>query len=133
MIYFKKVKIKDKVFGLVYGAGKVVNVWEDSFYTFEVEYKNGMVVPYTPEGIPAWSNGNGLQTVFYKSDIDLFDYDFSPSDKIISIKKIIKLRDKRKLEVRCPSGIWQNLYDCPMDVSEQYLEDGNLHLFRKSL
>ena len=132
-VYFNDVKEGDKVFGLVFGKGIVSSVWDNSFYTFEVEYDNGSVVPYTDEGIPGWNNGlNGRQTVFYKQDVDLMEYDFTPAvDETLSIKKIIKLRTKNKLDIKCPSGIWKPINSCPSYVSERYLEDGKLHLFRK--
>jgi hypothetical protein len=134
MSYFKKVKVGDEVFGLVYGKGIVKSVWEDSHYTFEVEYDiNCSVVPYTPEGFPGWNTGKlDFQTVFYASEIDLMDYDFSPSDEILSAKKIIKLRDKKKLEIKCPSGLWQPMDKCPNDIANEYLENGLLYLFRKA-
>jgi len=133
MAYFKNVKVGDKVFGFVFGLGVVSKVWEHSFYSFEVEYEsNGIHIPYSIEGIPGWSNGLGIQTAFYKQDIDLMDYDFAPSDEILSIKKIIRLRDKGKLEVRCPSGLWNTYDKCPINISEGYLESAKLHLFRKS-
>ena len=100
MPYFEKVKVKDKVFGLIFGPGKVTSVWENSHYTFEVEYKNGQVVPYTSDGVPSWSGKLDFQTVFYKKDIDIMDLDMIPIDKILSPKRIIKLRDKKKLEMR---------------------------------
>ena len=133
MVYFKKVSEGDKVFGLVYGKGVVKSVWADSYYSFEVEYKDGSVVPYTPEGFPAWNTGKfDFQTVFYASEIDLMDYDFAPTEDILSVKKIIKLRDKKKLEIKCPSGLWQEIDKCPSNVAEEYLIDNKLHLFRKT-
>jgi hypothetical protein len=130
--YFKKVKEGDEVFGLVFGPGKVKNVWKDSYYSFEVEFSNSHTVPYTEDGIPAWSGKLDFQTVFYKEDIDVTTLDISPSDKILSVKKIIKLRSKNKLEVRCPSGIWQPVNKCPGYVAEEYLENKKFHLFRKT-
>ena len=131
MPYFEKVKVKDKVFGLIFGPGKVTSVWENSHYTFEVEYKNGQVVPYTPDGVPSWSGKLDFQTVFYKKDIDIMDLDMIPVDKILSPKRIIKLRDKKKLEMRCPSGIWMKVSKCPGYLFEQYIEKEQFHLFRK--
>lgn len=132
MSYFKEVKVNDEIFGLVFGHGVVTSVWDDSFYTFEVTYDNGQVVPYTPEGYPAWRN-LGHQTAFFKEDIDLEDLDFRINDgDVLSTKKIIKLRMKNKLEVKCPSGIWQAVGNCPSYVTEGYLEEGKLHLFRKA-
>lgn len=130
--YFKTVEEGDKVFGLVFGPGKISSVWGDGHYTFEVEYSNGSTVPYTPEGNPAWNTSNlDFQTVFYAEDIDLMDQDFAPTEKVLSVKKIIKLRDKKKLEIKCPSGLWQPYDKCPREFAEQYLEEGKLHLFRK--
>jgi len=130
--YFKNVKEGDEVFGLIFGYGIVTSVWEDSFYTFEVTFKDtGDVVAYTDEGIPAWNQLLQDQTVFYKTDIDITDVDFSPIDKVLSYKKIIKLRNNNQLEIRCPSGIWQDASKCPYWVIEQYIEEKNLHLFRK--
>ena len=129
---FNNPKIGDKVFGLVYGKGVISSVWPNSHYLFEVEYENGSFVPYTEEGYPAWNVGkDNFKTVFYKDDIDLFNLDFSPAEKILSAKKIIKLRETKKLEVRCPSGIWQSIEKCPNSLVEEYLIDNKLHLFRK--
>ena len=131
-MYFKNVKKNDEVFGLVYGKGIVRNVWNNSYYKFEVEYENGQVVPYTEEGNPGWNTDKlNFQTVFYKMDIDLLNYDFSPSEKILSPKKIIKLRNMNKLEIKCPSGIWRDIKKCPLSIMEDYLEENKLHLFRK--
>ena len=130
--YFKKVKEGDEVFGLIFGYGIVTSVWEDSFYSFEVTFKDtDDVVPYTKEGIPAWNQLLQEQTVFYKKDIDITNIDFSAIDKVLSYKKIIKLRNKNQLEIRCPSGIWQEANKCPYWVVEQYIEEKKLHLFRK--
>jgi hypothetical protein len=131
MSYFKKVKEGDQVFGLVFGKGVVSNAWGEGYYTFEVEYENHSVVPYTEDGVPAWSGPLDFQTVFYAKDIDLMDYDFGPTGEVLSAKKIIKLRDKKKLEIKCPSGIWQPVDKCPSYVAEEYLGNGKLHLFRK--
>lgn len=132
--YFRNVKEGDKVFGLVFGAGVVSSVWGDGYYTFEVEFLNSFTVPYTPEGFPGWNTGKlGFQTVFYKEDIDLMEYDFAPIYKVLSAKKIIKLRDKKKLEAKCPSGLWANISQCPGSLIEEYLEEGKLHLFRKAV
>jgi len=112
----------------------VFNAWGDGYYTFEVEYENNHVVPYTTEGYPAWNTGKlDFQTVFYKEDIDSFNYDISGvTNKNITPKKIIKLRLKSKLLVKCPSGIWMNSTKCPSQVMEQYLEDGMLNMFKKA-
>lgn len=130
MAYFDDVKVKDKVFGLVFGAGKVSQVFEDSYYKMMVQFKNGYEVPYTEDGVPGWGNFK-KQTIFYKNDIDLTDVDFSPVTKVLSPKKIIKLREKKKLEVRLPSGIWNDCSKCVVGYVEEMLEEENYHLFRK--
>ncbi|QOP41012.1 hypothetical protein [Sulfurimonas marina] len=130
MAYFDDVKIKDKVYGLVFGPGKVVAVFEDSHYKMMIKFKNGYEVPYTEEGVPGWGNFK-KQTCFYKNDVDLTDVDFSPVTKVLSAKKIIKLREKNKLEVRLPSGIWTECSKCIVGYIEEMLEAENYHLFRK--
>ena len=132
MSYFKKVKEGQEVFGLVFGPGVVKSVWKDSYYTFEVLYNNHHTVPYTDDGVPGWSGPLDFQTVFYKKDIDVMSIDMAPSEKVLSAKKIIKLRDKKKLMAKCPSGIWSNVRECPNYLIEEYLEEGKLHLFKKA-
>jgi len=105
--YFKKAKTGRKVYDLIFGKGKIVEVYDDSHYLLMVEFKNDYQVAYTDEGTPNWGNFKD-QTLFYKKDIDLTSEDFSPVKKILPSKKIIKLRDKNKLEVRLPSGIWKS-------------------------
>ena len=132
MSYFKNVTENDKVFGLVYGKGFIRSVWADSYYTFEVEYENGQVVPYTSDGNPGWNTSRfDFQTVFYANEIDLMDHCFAPVEETLSVKKIIKLRDKNKLEIKCPSGLWQKLDKCPSTIANEYLEDKKFHYFRK--
>lgn len=128
--YFRKVKIGRKVYGLVFGPGKVKEVFDEGHYKFIVKFKNGYEVPYTEDGVPAWGKFDE-QTLYYKKDIDLSSYDFSATNKVLSIKKIIKLRDKGKLEIRLPSGIWINCTQCVEDYIEEMLEKENYHLFRK--
>lgn len=130
MAYFDNVKVKDKLYGLVFGAGKVTQVFEDSHYKMMVKFKNGYEVPYTEDGIPGWGNFK-KQTIFYRDDIDLTDVDFTPVTKILSPKKIIKLREKKMLEVRLPSGIWSDCSKCVREYVEDMLENENYHLFRK--
>ena len=132
MPYFKKVKEKDKVFGLVFGAGEVAQVFEDSHYKMLVSFKNGHEIPYTEDGVPGWGNFKS-QTLFYKEDIDLTDVDFAPVNKVLTPKKIIKLREKKKLETRLPSGIWMDCSKCIKGYIEDALEAENYHLFRKKL
>ncbi len=132
MGYFKKVKVKDNLFGLVFGAGVVTRVFEDSHYKMMVSFKNGHEVPYTEDGVPGWGNFK-TQTLFYKKDIDLTDVDFSPVTKVLTPKKIIKLREKKKLETRLPSGIWMDCSKCIKEYIHDMLEAENYHLFRKKL
>lgn len=130
MAYFKKVKLKDKLYGMVFGAGKVTQVFEDSHYKMMVTFKNGYEIPYTDEGIPGWGNFK-KQTIFYKEDIDLIDVDFTPVTKVLGPKKIIKLKEKGKLEVRLPSGIWTNCKKCVKEYVQDMLENEQYHLFRR--
>ena len=130
MAYFKKAKKGDKVYGLIFGKGKVVNVFPNSFYSLMVEFDNGYEVPYTEDGIPGWGNFK-KQTMFYRDDVDLCNEDFSPVEKVLSPKKIIKLREKNNLEVRLPSGIWRNVKKAELSYVEKMLENCNYHLFRK--
>ncbi len=132
MSYFKKVKVGQKVFGIVFGLGEVKSIFGDGFYTFEVEYEsNNQVVPYTEDGIPGWSNKLDYQTVFYKKDMDIMKYDISPGEGNLTAKKIIGLRMVNKLEIKCPSGLWQLINNCPSYIMEEYLEQNKLHLFRR--
>lgn len=127
---FNNVEEGDLVFGLVFGPGQVRTVLS-GYYHFEVEYENGHIVPYTINGIPGWSNDLDFQTVYYRRDIDLMNYDFATTEKILSVKKIIKLRDKDKLEIKCKSGIWMSTNKCPSDYMELMLETNKLYLFRR--
>ena len=136
-MYFKDVKKDEEVYGYVYGKGKVKYVIDDKFdidgfYAFSVEYDNGEEVFYTREGAPNWCNSNGcIQTVYYKDDIDLMDEDFSPSEESLTPKKIMKLRSKEKLEMKCPSGIWRDVKECPDSVFLGAITKEQYHLFRK--
>ena len=130
MSYFKKAKKGDKVYGLIFGKGKILEVYPDSFYPIIIEFDNGYEVPYTEEGIPSWGNFK-KQTMFYRDDVDLTDADFSPLEKILSPKKIIKLREKKNLEVRLPSGIWVGVKKADETYLESILKREHYHLFRK--
>jgi hypothetical protein len=130
MSYFKKVKKGDRVFGLVFGLGDVTTVFDDGHYKLMVTFGNDHEVPYTDDGIPGWGKFKE-QTLFYKDDIDLTVYDFTPIDKILTPKKIIKLREKKKLEVRLPSGIWKKTNKAVKKYVEELLEEEKYHFFRK--
>ena len=130
MGYFKKAKVDRKVYDIIFGKGKIVEVFEDSHYKFMAEFKNDYQIAYTEEGIPNWGLFKN-QTIFYKKDIDLSKEDFSPIEKILSAKKIIKLRDKNKLEVRLPSGIWKSTKRVDVEYIEKLLKKEKYHFFRK--
>ena len=126
-----RVKTGDTVFGLVYGIGKVRNVWRDAYYKFEVEYANGQVVPYLENGVPSWYNGlEDLRTVFLPAEVELGSLDLAPVCELLPLKKIIALRRANKLIVRCPSGVWSKNTECPDGIIESYLNKGQLHLFK---
>jgi len=130
MSYFKKAKVGDKVYGLIFGKGKIVECYEDSHYVIMVKFSNGHEVAYTEDGIPNWGNFK-KQTCFYRKDVDLSKVDFSPAQKVLSNKKIIKLREKGELEVRLPSGIWASIKKCPESYIEDICQKEQYHLFRK--
>lgn len=130
MGYFKKVKKGQEVYGLVFGIGFVKKVFDDSFYKLTVEFKNGHEVPYTEDGIPGWGKFK-QQTLFFKDDIDLTEYDFSANTKVLDVEKIIKLREKKKLQIKLPSGLWCDCKKSVRDYMEEMLEKENFHLFRK--
>lgn len=130
MAYFDNVKVNDELFGMVFGAGEVTRVFDESYYKMMVTFKNGYEIPYTEDGIPKWGKFKE-QTIFYKTDIDLTDVDFAAVSKVLSPKKIIKLREKKRLEVRLPSGIWSDCSKCVKKYVQDMLEKENYHLFRK--
>ncbi|MEA2017671.1 MAG: hypothetical protein U9N59_04415 [Campylobacterota bacterium] len=132
MSYFKKVKKGDKVFGLVFGLGTIREVFDDGHYKLIADFNDDHEIPYTDDGIPGWGKFKD-QTLFYKDDIDLTDFDFTAIDKILSPKKIIKYREKNKLEVRLPSGIWHICNKRVKEYTQELLEKEKFHLFRKKV
>jgi len=130
MAYFDNAKVGDSVYGLVFGAGEITQIFENSHYKIMVSFKNGYEVPYTEDGIPGWGNFK-KQTLYYKNDIDLTDVDFSPVAKVLSIKKIIKLKEKNRLQVRLPSGVWKRVKKAEESYVEDLLEREKYHMFRK--
>lgn len=129
--YFKEVKIEDVVYGLVFGRGIVVQIFDnDSFYKLIVHFENGREIPYTIDGVSKWGSFYD-QTLFYKHDIDLTEYDFTPVSKVLNYKKLIKLRKNHILEVRLPSGIWASYELCNNEYVENLIEKEKFHLFRK--
>lgn len=132
MSYFKNAKVGDKVYGLIFGKGKIVATYENSYYEIIVKFSNGDEVPYTAEGIPSWGNFS-RQTCYYRKDVDLTKVDFSPTQKVLSNKKIIKLREKGNLEMRLPSGVWTNISNCPDSYVQDICQNEMYHFFRKKL
>lgn len=132
MSYFKKAKVGDNVYGLVFGLGVITEVFDDGHYKLMATFYNEYEVPYTDDGIPGWGKFKE-QTLFYKDDIDLTDFDFTPIDKVLSPKKIIKYRENKKLEVRLPSGIWQKTNKAVKQYVEELLENEKYHYFRKKV
>lgn len=130
MAYFENAQVGDKVYGLIFGKGKIIARYEDSHYMIMVKFKNGYEVPHTEDGVPGWGNFT-KQTCYYREDVDLTKVDFAPVNKVLSHKKIIKLREKEKLEVRLPSGVWSNATKCPDSYIEEICENELYHLFRK--
>jgi len=130
MSYFKNVKKGDLVFGLVFGKGVVSDVFSDAYYSLFVEFENGSQVAYTEEGVPNWGMFSE-QTLFYREDICLEDIDFTPLDDLLSKKKIIKLREKGKLEIRLYSGVWTDINLVDETYVQNLLENNKYHLFRK--
>lgn len=136
-MYFNKIKLDEKVFSLVFGKGNVIFVLPkkhriDGFYVFAVEYKDKHRVHYTVEGFPNWCSSEGCcQTVFYMKDIDLTDMNIQPIDEILSKKQILKYKEKGRLEIRCPSGIWRNVDETPDRLVKKALKKDIYHLFRK--
>ncbi len=130
MAYFDNAKVGDSVYGLVFGAGEITQIFENSHYKIMVSFKNGYEVPYTEDGIPGWGNFK-KQTLYYKNDIDSTDVDFSPVAKVLSVKKIIKLKEKNRLQVRLPSGVWKRVKKAEESYVEDLLEREKYHMFRK--
>ena len=129
MSYLKEVKVDDQVFGLVFGLGRIKKVYKKSLYKCLVEFDN-YEISYTEDGVPEWGKFRE-QTLFFKDDIDVEDFDFSPLDKVLTPKKIIKLREKKKLEVQLPSGIWHICNKNVKKYTEDLLKEEKYHLFRK--
>lgn len=128
-MYFSKANPKDKVFGMVFGKGVIKKVTKSMI---KVEFENGYEVKYDLDGIPSWGNFN-YQTVFFRDDVDLDAVDFTSSSKTPSPAKIVKWRIKGQLEVKCPSGVWNDVDIVPWDYIEEELERGNFNKFRKKV
>lgn len=137
MNYFENVKRGDEVYSVVYGEGKVKFVLNkklrsEGFYMFMVEFNSDSVY-YTEDGIPEWCSDMGnCITIYYKDDLNKPELDFKTHDEdILSKKKIAKLKEQGKLEMRVPTGAWRNVDSCPTKVFLEALRDGRFHLFRK--
>jgi hypothetical protein len=126
--YFSKVKVGDKVYGTVFGPGKVTSVLNgDHYYKFEVTFKNGSQVYYTEDGVPNWGNFSE-QTLFYREDINNYEV-----EDFLSFKKIIKLMNKPgfNLEVKVPSGEWKDIHSVDCSYLETILFKNMLFLIRE--
>lgn len=136
-MYFSKVKLDDEVFSLIFGRGKVTFALPkeqrvDGFYTFRVQYEKCQVM-YTDEGLPDWGAGEKVQTVFYIKDINLKDHQVEADcEQPISKKQIHKYMENNTLEMRCPSGIWRNIQNCPSKVVQKAFKSLSFHMFRKA-
>lgn len=136
MRYFSNVKIKTKVFSLIYGKGIVIFVLPkehmlEGFYTFAVEYKKKNIVYYTIDGYPNWLAGACCQTVFYRDDIDLQDFDTQDEENAPTIGQILKWQNNSTLEMQCPSGVWRNVEQTPSTLVNKALKKAKYYLFRK--
>ena len=138
MKYFKNVKLDDKVYSLIFGQGRVKFVLPkkqriDGFHIMEVEYMNKQRVHYSESGVPNWCTMNGkCQTLFFLDDIDISKMDFEPINELLTKKQIKKLKEKDRLEMRCPSGLWRNITICPERLVQKAFDKVELHLFRKA-
>lgn len=136
--FYKKLQRGQEVFGLIFGKGVVSYLDINSHWPIEITYdlkgEGTFIVPYSEDGIPAWGGGKFEErTVYLPEEIDLMDFDISAADETtLTQKKIIKLKYKGNLEIKCPSGIWKNSKGCPSWVAEEYLQDNKLHLFRQA-
>jgi len=133
-MYFNTVKLGDEIFSLIYGKGIATFVLNDiarvtGFYMMKVQYEKCSVM-YTEDGLPDWGRDK-VQTAFYVKDINLNNIHFEPQDKPLSKKQLHKYMDKAILEMRCPSGIWRNINECPSKIVQKGLSDLSYHLFRK--
>ena len=137
MHYFSKVKLKQKVFSLIFGKGEVVFVLPkehrlEGFYVFAAEFGNKKRVYYTIDGYPDWSDSeSNCQTLFYEDDIDFRDIDIQAPTKVPSQKQILKYKDKGILEFQCPSGIWRNADEVPESLVKKAFKKSKYYLFRK--
>jgi hypothetical protein len=128
---FKNAIVCEEVYGLTFGKGKITKVFDDnSYFKIIVEFENGYEIPYTEDGIPNWGNIKS-RTLFYKEDVDLTNVDFKPNLKPLSYKKLIKLREKNKLEIQLPSGLWIDYFLSELEYREKLLANEKIHMFRK--
>jgi hypothetical protein len=129
--YFENVKVGEEVFGLIFGLGVVKEVFDTGHYRCMVEFNNDYEIPYSKNGISGWGKFKE-QTLFYKTDIDITDFDFSPISKVLTLEKILYLKQNNKLEIRLPSGLWHVCDKTIKKYVDKSLEKEKYHLFRKS-
>jgi hypothetical protein len=132
MSYFKKAKVDDRVFGLIFGKGKIAEVFDnDHFFKLKVEFDDGDEVFFTIEGVPNVSNID-YQTLFFEDDKKIQKItEYERLENILSEKKVLKLYKKGILEYRTKSGIWIDSEKVPKDMMWESLANGALHHFRK--
>jgi hypothetical protein len=135
---FTDVKMKDEIYSVVFGLGKVIFVLAKSlrlegYYIFEVKYNNGQRVHYTDEGKPNWCQdiNNCSKTICYKHEVDFDDRDTKVKKKVLKKNKIIKLRSEDSLEIMSPAGGWVDVNLMPDIMVENAIGNEEFHLFRK--
>ena len=128
--YFTGIEINEECIALIFGKSKVIRKYEeDSTYTFEVEFATGEIVPYTNEGVPAWTTLD-MQTLFKKSDILKVDTSNINPYYILTIKEIIALREKNLLQLQDFTSTNYVEYGENKELAEEYMFVKKFHLFR---
>lgn len=136
-MYLENIAEGDKMYSLIYGEGICVNATPkdrriDDFFMCSVKYGT-KIIHYTEAGVPDWDKDScGTQTVFYKDDMNFQPKDFVASKNTLTINQIKKLKDSSSLEMKCPSGIWRNVQQCPMKLVKKAIKNMKTYLFRKT-
>ena len=138
MSKFTNIKLKDEIYSVVFGLGKVVFVLTkslrlDGYFIFEVEYDNGQKVHYTEDGKPNWCQdiNNCSKTICYKNEVNFDDLDTKAKKKVLKKNKIKKLRSEDKLEMMSPAGGWIDVSLMPDIMVDNAIRNQEYHLFRK--
>jgi hypothetical protein len=132
MSYFQDAKVGDKVFGLIFGKGEILEIFEEGhFFRLKVEFEDGDEVFFTIDGVPNVSNID-YQTLFFEDDSQITQIaEFERLEKILSEKKVLKYYKKELLEYRTKSGLWLDCKKVPKEMMWDSLVNGSLHHFRK--